>query len=63
MRNDPTSSILWFLLWAILFVVLLMGNYCLKLERDRERLHAEVNKSMLPPEVVIARGTRNTNSN
>ena len=53
--TDPTASLIWFLMWAILFVVLLMGNYSLKLERDRDRLHAEVNASMLPPEVVIHR--------
>lgn len=54
--TDPTASLIWFLMWAILFVVLLMGNYSLKLERDRARLHAEVNASMLPPDVVIFRG-------
>jgi len=56
MKSDPTASIIWFLMWAILFVVLLMGNYCLKLERDRDRLHAQVEASMLPPDVVIFRG-------
>jgi len=57
MKNtDPTASLIWFLLWAVLFVVLMMGNYCLKLERDRDRLHAQVEASMLPPDVVIFRG-------
>lgn len=54
--TDPTASLIWFLMWAILFVVLLMGNYSLKLERDRDRLHAEVNASMVPPDVIISRG-------
>jgi hypothetical protein len=56
MKSDPTSKLIWLLLWAVMIVVYLMGNYCLKLERDRDRLHAEVNASMLPPDVVIFRG-------
>ena len=55
MRADPTAKLIWLLLWAVMIVVYLMGNYCLKLERDNDRLHAEVNKSMLPPEVKIMR--------
>ena len=56
MKADPTAKLIWLLMWSILFVVLLMGNYSLKLERDRDRLHAAVNASMLPPDVVIFRG-------
>jgi hypothetical protein len=56
MRADPTSKLIWLLLWSVMIVVYLMGNYCLKLERDRDRLHAEVSASMLPPDVVIFRG-------
>jgi hypothetical protein len=55
MRSDPTAKLLWLLTWVVLIVVYLIGNYSMKLERDNERLHAEVNASMLPPEVVIHR--------
>jgi hypothetical protein len=55
MRSDPTAKLLWLLTWVVLIVVYLLGNYSMKLERDNERLHAEVNKSMMPPEVKIAR--------
>ena len=55
MRSDPTSKLIWLLTWAVLIVVYLLGNYSMKLERDNERLHAEVNASMLPPEVKIVR--------
>ena len=55
MRADPTAKLIWLLLWAVMIVVYLMGNYSMKLERDNERLHAEVNASMMPPEVKIMR--------
>jgi len=57
MKNtDPTASLIWCLIWAVLLVSMLIGQYSLKLERDRDRLHAEVNASMIPPEVKIFRG-------
>jgi hypothetical protein len=61
MRADPTSKLIWILLWAVLIVVYLLGNYSMKLERDNERLHAEVTKSMMPPEVVIHRQAQSLN--
>jgi hypothetical protein len=58
MKADPTAKLIWILMWSILFVVLLMGNYSLKLERDQDRLHAAVNASMLPPDVVAERSAQ-----
>jgi hypothetical protein len=55
MRSDPTAKLLWLLTWAVLITVYLIGNYSMKLERDNERLHAEVTNSMMPPEIKIVR--------
>lgn len=56
MNDRTTHRLLWLLTWAVMIVVYLVGNYTLKLERDNARLHAEVEASMIPPEVKIFRG-------
>ena len=40
---------IWFLIWAVIAVSLLIGQYQQKLNRDNERLHAAVEESMIPP--------------
>ncbi len=40
---------IWFLLWAVLATVLLIGQYSLKLERENRDLHQRVSASIIPP--------------
>jgi len=44
-----TENLLWPLLWAVMALVLVVGQYQLKLGRDNDRLHAAVDASTVPP--------------
>lgn len=55
MNDRTTCRLVWLLFWAAMIVAYLIGNYSMKLERDNARLHAEVEASMLPPDVKIMR--------
>ena len=50
-----TESLLWLLIWATMAVVLLIGQYQQKLDRDLDRRHAEVLASELWPATVSTR--------
>ena len=50
-----SNSAIWALAWAILLVVLLIGQIQQKLDRDNERLHAAVEASMVPPSTANVR--------
>ena len=50
-----TENLLWLLMWATMAVVLLIGQYQQKLERDLERHHAEVLASELWPSTASSR--------
>lgn len=52
---EPERTLLWFLIWAVLITVFIIGQHSMKMEREYARLHAAVNASMVPPEVVIRR--------
>ena len=47
-----TESLLWLLMWAVLGVVLLIGQYQQKVTRDYDRLHTETSASMIPPSTL-----------
>ena len=44
-----TETLLWLLVWAFLAVVLVVGQYQIKLDRELERKHTAVMESMVPP--------------
>lgn len=44
-----TENLLWILLWAVMALVLVIGQYQLRLDRENAQLHAEVEASMVPP--------------
>ena len=50
-----TENLLWLLVWASLAVVLVIGQYQLKLDRDLERKHSAVMESMIPPSTANVR--------
>ena len=50
-----TENLLWLLMWAVLGVVLLIGQYQQKLTLDLDRHHAEVLASELWPSTASAR--------
>ena len=46
---------MWFLIWAVMGLALLIGQYQQKLNRDNDRLHAAVEESTVPPSTNYVR--------
>jgi len=46
---------IWFLIWAVMGLALLIGQYQQKLSREQDRLHAAVEESMIPPSTNYVR--------
>lgn len=56
--DQMTRTLIWLLMWSVIFVCLLIGLTTARMEREDEKRHAAVMASMNPPEVVICREPR-----